>query len=62
MTVHASKGLEFDYVIMYNVSEDNYNNDFDRNLLFIQASRAMHKLDLVVDSDFATIVQDYKRD
>lgn len=57
-----SKGLEFDYVIMYNVSEDNYNNDFDRNLLFIQASRAMHKLDLVADSDFATIIQDYKRD
>ena len=54
-----SKGLEFDYVIMYNASEENYKSEFDYNLMFITASRAMHKLDIISDSDFSEKIIDY---
>ncbi|MBQ9791964.1 MAG: ATP-binding domain-containing protein, partial [Clostridia bacterium] len=42
-----SKGLEFDYVIVYNVSEEEYVTDIDNNLLYIACSRALHDLKLV---------------
>ncbi|MBO7218637.1 MAG: ATP-binding domain-containing protein, partial [Clostridia bacterium] len=42
-----SKGLEFDYVIVYNVSDKEYNNALDNNLLYIACSRALHDLKLI---------------
>ncbi|MEN6347799.1 MAG: UvrD-helicase domain-containing protein [Syntrophomonas sp.] len=44
--VHMAKGLEFDQVIVPDVSDDWYKTEFDRNLLYIACTRAMHKLDL----------------
>jgi len=52
ISAYNSKGLEFDYVIAYDTSEDNYKTDYDINLLFIVASRAVHKLDLISNSKF----------
>jgi DNA helicase-2/ATP-dependent DNA helicase PcrA len=40
---YNSKGLEFDGVIVYNVS-DIYESELDRNLLYIALTRALHKL------------------
>lgn len=45
-SIHMSKGLEFDAVIVPDVSSDNYNNEMDRNLLYIACTRAMHYLHL----------------
>jgi len=45
-SVHMSKGLEFDQVIVPDVSEDFYNTRLDRSLLYIACTRAMHQLDL----------------
>jgi DNA helicase-2/ATP-dependent DNA helicase PcrA len=42
--LYLSKGLEFDYVIVYNI--DSYNLEFERNLLYTACTRALHKLDL----------------
>lgn len=42
-----SKGLEFDYVIVYNVSDSEYHSDIDNNLLYISCSRALHELKLL---------------
>jgi len=41
---YVSKGLEFDVVLVYNVSKDNYNSEFDRNLLYVACTRALHQL------------------
>jgi len=45
-SVHLFKGLEFDQVIVPNVSEECYNTQLDRSLLYIACTRAMHRLDL----------------
>ena len=46
ISVYNSKGLEFDAVIIYNASS-NYENEVDRNLLYIAATRALHRLSVI---------------
>ena len=41
---YISKGLEFDVVLVFNGSKDNYNSEFDRNLLYVACTRALHQL------------------
>ena len=43
---YISKGLEFDVVLVFNVSKNNYNNEFDRNLLYVACTRALHQLSI----------------
>ena len=43
-TIHMSKGLEFDAVIVPDANDENYNDEMDRNLLYIACTRAMHYL------------------
>ncbi|MBZ9621910.1 AAA family ATPase [Clostridium sp. FP2] len=43
---YISKGLEFDVVLVCNVSKDNYNSEFDRNLLYVACTRALHQLSI----------------
>jgi DNA helicase II / ATP-dependent DNA helicase PcrA len=45
-TVHLAKGLEFDQVVVPEVTESNYATEIDRNLLYIACTRAMHRLTL----------------
>jgi DNA helicase-2/ATP-dependent DNA helicase PcrA len=45
-TIHLSKGLEFDEVIIPFASARNYQTEVDRNLLYIACTRAMHQLTL----------------
>jgi DNA helicase-2/ATP-dependent DNA helicase PcrA len=45
-TAHMAKGLEFDRVIVPNVSEKNYSTEMDRNMLYVACTRAMHLLTL----------------
>ena len=44
MSVQMSKGLEFDEVIIPSAQEETYHTDFDRNILYVACTRAMHKL------------------
>lgn len=43
---YLAKGLEFDVVLVYNVSKVNYKSDFDKRLLYIACTRALHQLTL----------------
>ena len=43
-TVHLSKGLEFDKVIVPFVTSQNYKTELDKHLLYIACTRAMHRL------------------
>jgi len=49
ITNQLSKGLEFDAVIINNVSEEIYNssNSLDMKLLYVAITRALHELDIV---------------
>lgn len=47
MPIYLAKGLEFDAVIGYDVSQNNYPDDKAIGLLYTLASRAMHALHLV---------------
>ncbi|WPQ68286.1 RNA polymerase recycling motor HelD [Weissella paramesenteroides] len=47
MPIYLAKGLEFDAVIGYDVSQGNYPDDQATGLLYTLASRAMHALSLV---------------
>ena len=45
-SIQMSKGLEFDEVIVADVDSDTYQTEYDRSLLYIACTRAMHKLAL----------------
>jgi len=46
-TIHLSKGLEFDEVIVPFASARNYQTDVDKSMLYIACTRAMHQLTLL---------------
>lgn len=43
-TCAMAKGIEFDGVIIPNCSTDNYHNTIDKNIIYVSATRALHKL------------------
>jgi len=45
-SAHMSKGLEFDQVLIPNVSDHEYHTVMDQKMLYVACTRAMHKLDL----------------
>ena len=46
LSVQMSKGLEFDEVLIPGANAEAYREGFDRNLLYVACTRAMHKLTL----------------
>ncbi len=46
-SVHMTKGLEFDQVIVPDLSSEIYATDLDKSLLYIACTRAMHRLSLL---------------
>lgn len=48
-TPAKAKGVEFDCVIVPFANDTNYHNELDKNLLYVSATRALHKLYFVTD-------------
>lgn len=44
LLISVSKGLEFDYVLIYKRSEENYNSQRDWKILYTAISRAMKQV------------------
>lgn len=44
--VYLAKGLEFDAVMIYGTDDKNYNTLFDKKLLYVACTRALHRLSL----------------
>ncbi len=44
--VYLAKGLEFDAVMVYGTDDKNYNTIFDKKLLYVACTRALHRLSL----------------
>lgn len=52
---YLAKGLEFDAVIICDANTKNYNKEGDKNLLYMECTRALHSLSLfcIGESDYA---------
>ncbi|MDL2256737.1 UvrD-helicase domain-containing protein [Bacteroidales bacterium OttesenSCG-928-I14] len=46
-SAHMAKGLEFDEVIIPQVTAKNYSSEIDRSMLYVAVTRAMHRLSLL---------------
>ncbi|MEG0353596.1 MAG: AAA family ATPase [Cellulosilyticaceae bacterium] len=46
MPIYMAKGLEYDAVIIYEANSRDYHNDFDKQLLYIAGTRALHRLSI----------------
>jgi DNA helicase-2/ATP-dependent DNA helicase PcrA len=44
MPVYLAKGLEFDAVLVCDANAANYSTEFERRLLYVACSRALHQL------------------
>lgn len=57
-SAHMAKGLEFDEVIIPDASDQNYHSAIDRSMLYVAATRAMHRLTLTYYGTFCKIASD----
>jgi len=55
-SIQMSKGLEFDEVLIPAASTENYHTNFDRNLLYIACTRAMHRLSLTYSGTLTRLI------
>lgn len=56
-SIQMSKGLEFDEVLLPFVNCNMYSNEYDRSLLYIGCTRAMHRLTLLYTGECAPFVR-----
>ncbi|WP_132241501.1 ATP-binding domain-containing protein [Marinisporobacter balticus] len=54
--VYMAKGLEFDAVLVYNASNENYLNERDKKLLYIACTRALHRLVLYYTGNISPFI------
>ena len=58
MPLYLVKGLEFDGVILWDVSEDNYCWPEQKRFLYLAASRALHRLTLIFAGQLSPLVRE----
>jgi DNA helicase-2/ATP-dependent DNA helicase PcrA len=63
-SIQMSKGLEFDEVIVPSANSETYSNEYDRSLIYIACTRAMHRLSLTYTGDLTQLIDCiyYKRE
>jgi DNA helicase-2/ATP-dependent DNA helicase PcrA len=55
-SVQMSKGLEFDEVIIPAANDRTYFSEYDRSLLYIACTRAMHRLSLIYAGELTHLI------
>ena len=58
-SVQMSKGLEFDAVIIPAINTETYSSEYDRSLLYIACTRAMHQLSLTYTGELTRLIGAY---
>lgn len=58
MPLYLSKGLEFDAVLICDVSAENYHSEADKRLLYIGCTRALHRLYLLWEGQPSPLLTD----
>ena len=51
LPIYMAKGLEFDAVILCDVSQGVYEGEEDRRLLYVACTRALHRLSLICEKE-----------
>ncbi|MCF6514737.1 AAA family ATPase [Lactobacillus sp. S2-2] len=59
---YLAKGLEFDAVVMWNASDENYNSLDEKQLVYTICTRAMHKLDIISIGELSKLFNNIPRD
>lgn len=54
--VYMAKGLEFDCVMIYDTDNINYKTEYDKKLLYIACTRALHKLSLYYTGEISNLL------
>jgi DNA helicase-2/ATP-dependent DNA helicase PcrA len=57
-TIKMSKGLEFDEVIIPGADSGTYFSEYDRSLLYIACTRAMHRLTLTCTGRLTSLISE----
>jgi DNA helicase-2/ATP-dependent DNA helicase PcrA len=57
-SIQMSKGLEFDEVIILGANRETYYTDYDRKLLYIACTRAMHRLALLHTGELTGLIKE----
>lgn len=57
MPVYMSKGLEFDAVILCDANAENYVNEDDRKLLYVECTRALHRLSIFCEGELSPLIE-----
>lgn len=57
-SIQMSKGLEFDEVIIISANSETYYTEYDRKLLYIACTRAMHKLSLIYTGELTGLIKE----
>ena len=55
-SIQMAKGLEFDEVIIMDADQETYATDYDRSLLYIACTRAMHRLTLLHTGELSRLI------
>lgn len=55
-SIQMSKGLEFDEVIIPAANNETYSSQYDRSLLYIACTRAMHRLSLTYTGELTRLI------
>ena len=58
LPLYLAKGLEFDGVILWDVSRENYSWPEQKRFIYLAASRALHRLSLVYTGELSPLVAD----
>ena len=60
LTSYLAKGLEFDAVLINSVSQDKYDSQskIDMHLLYVAMTRALHRLDIMYDSNITEVLKE----
>ncbi|MCB5955635.1 HelD family protein [Enterococcus sp. CWB-B31] len=59
LPISLSKGLEFDQVLIYDVSSSNYHTDRDKKILYTSISRAMQKLFITYKGEKSPFISEF---
>jgi len=57
MPSYLSKGLEFDAVLVYGCSDNNYDSEDERNLLYTVCTRALHILNIYYNQNLSPFIE-----
>ena len=61
-TVFLSKGLEFDNVIIFDASTENFKTDIDKQILYVMITRALHNAVITTSGEFSALLDQNKMD